>query len=378
MSRRTRPAEFRVRDGVSVAAIWWGASILSGGTVVASLLMGAGLGLAAGSALGLTLRSTQRAVIKTATAERVAVTTAAIGGTAALLSAVDQVELAWFWFVLAVAATWITTSISTSVDPLSAPSGLLIPSNMTWLGGRPTHRAAELGKRLFDIVAASLLLVAVAPVLIVVALAIRVSDGGPVFFRQRRVGRNGVDFAMLKFRSMVVDAEKRQADLLAMSERNGPLFKITNDPRTTRVGRVIRELSIDELPQLINIIRGDMSLVGPRPALPHEAAEFDRALRRRSLVQPGLTGLWQAEARADADFGRFRDLDLRYLAAASPRLDLAILAATATDVMVSALGVPLRRLGIDLAPIDGIDLRTVVDLTDSVSATRPRGHPARR
>ncbi len=356
-----------MRDGMGVATVWATASLLSGGSVGTAVLTGAGLGVASGSALGLSLRSTQRPVIKTATAERVAVTTAAITATGALLSAVGLLTLTWLWFAIAAGLTWITMSVSTAIDPISAPSGLLVPSNLTWFAANPTNRAAEFGKRVFDIVAASLILAAVTPLLVVVAIAIRSSDGGPVFFRQSRVGRNGVDFGMLKFRSMVIDAEARQAELLDLSERTGPLFKITNDPRTTRVGRFIRELSIDELPQLINIIRGDMSLVGPRPALPHEAADFDGALQRRSMVQPGLTGLWQAEARSEADFGRFRDLDLRYLATASPRLDLAILAATATEVMVSALGAPLRHLGIDLAPTDGIDLRTVVDLTGSVA-----------
>ncbi len=359
--------EFRVLDSMSVTAVWTTASLLSGGSMAAAVLTGTGLGVASGSALGLALRSTQRPVIKTATAERVAVTTAAIAASGGLLAAVGLLTLSWLWFAIAAGLTWVTMSISTAVEPISAPSGLLIPSNLTWFAPNRTNRAAEFGKRVFDIVAASLILAAVTPMFILVAIAIRFSDGGPVFFRQSRVGRNGVDFGMLKFRSMVVDAEARQAELLDLSERTGPLFKITNDPRTTRVGRIIRELSIDELPQLINIIRGDMSLVGPRPALPHEAADFDGALRRRSMVQPGLTGLWQAEARSDADFARFRDLDLRYLATASPRLDLAILAATATDVMVSTLGAPLRRLGVDLSPTDGIDLRTVVDLTGSAA-----------
>ena len=352
-----------MHDGVAVATIWATASIVNGTSLAAALAIGTGLGVTAAGALRIALRGTQRPVIKTATAERVAVTTAGLAGTAALLAAVDLMTLDRLGLAVAAAASWVVMSVSTAVVPIATPSAVLVPSNLTWLAAQPTSRTAELGKRLFDVVVASLILLAVLPVLVAVGLAIRLSDGGPVFFHQRRVGRNGSNFDMIKFRSMEVGAEARQADLIDLSERSGPLFKITNDPRTTRVGRIIRDLSIDELPQLINIIRGEMSLVGPRPAIPSEAADFDRALQRRSIVQPGLTGLWQAEARSDADFGRFRDLDLRYLATASPRLDLSILAATATEVLVSTIGVPLRGLGVELAPTDGIDLRTVVDLT---------------
>jgi lipopolysaccharide/colanic/teichoic acid biosynthesis glycosyltransferase len=151
------------------------------------------------------------------------------------------------------------------------------------------------------------------PLLVLAALAIKVTDPGPVFFKQVRVGKNGHLFTLYKFRTMVVDAEKRMAALARDNERNGPLFKMQGDPRVTKVGKLLRLSSIDEIPQLLNVLKGQMSLVGPRPALPKEVLEFDADLRRRELVKPGITGLWQVEARDSPSFDAYRRLDLFYV-----------------------------------------------------------------
>ena len=177
------------------------------------------------------------------------------------------------------------------------------------------------------------LLVLASPILTVAALAVRLQDGGPSIFRQVRVGRDGREFTLLKLRTMVPDADSRLVDLTTANQRaGGPLFKVTVDPRRTRVGAFLERTSIDELPQLINVLRGDMSVVGPRPALPHEVAEFDPEFQARHLVRPGITGLWQAEAREKPDFEVYRRLDLFYVENWSIGLDLAICFATVTSV----------------------------------------------
>lgn len=191
-------------------------------------------------------------------------------------------------------------------------------------------------KRATDIVVSSLLLVVAAPVLAVAAVIVKLTDGGPVLYAQERVGRDGQSIRIRKLRSMVVDAEARTAEVAAVNERGGPLFKATADPRVTRVGRVLRASSIDELPQLWSIIVGDMSLVGPRPALPAEVAEFDDEHRRRHEVRPGLTGLWQVEDRDHPDFERYRRHDVFYIENWSLSLDIAILLQTAAAVISRA------------------------------------------
>lgn len=206
------------------------------------------------------------------------------------------------------------------------------------------------GKRALDIAFSSLGLLLSAPVMVVVALAIKLEDGGPIFYRQERVGRNGVTFGLLKMRSMVSDAAKRLDELAALNERQGPLFKVTHDPRVTRVGRFIRPSSIDELPQLLNVLRGEMSLVGPRPALPAEFAQFDRDLVERALVMPGITGLWQVEARDNPSFRAYRRLDLFYVDNWSLGLDLAIMAATARMLVAKIAGIVLSPLCRRLRP----------------------------
>lgn len=190
-------------------------------------------------------------------------------------------------------------------------------------------------KRSVDFVGSLALLTLLAPVMAAVALAIKFEDGGPVLFRQVRVGRGGEVFNCLKFRSMVTDAEARLAALTALNEGAGPLFKMTNDPRITRIGRVIRRYSLDELPQLWNVLRGDMSLVGPRPALTRETAEYDDDTRRRLEVRPGLTGLWQVSGRSRLSWDDTVRLDLYYVDNWSMTQDLVILAKTAKAVVGS-------------------------------------------
>jgi len=170
-----------------------------------------------------------------------------------------------------------------------------------------------------------------------IALAIKFTDGGPVFFRQERVGRHGTLFPMVKFRSMVVDAEAKRGQLEAANERNGPLFKIDHDPRVTRIGRFLRATSFDELPQLFNVLRGEMAIVGPRPALASEVSQFDERLLDRLKVRPGMTGLWQVEARDNPHFGAYRRLDLFYVDNWSLNLDLVIVVATIDQLLARTL-----------------------------------------
>jgi exopolysaccharide biosynthesis polyprenyl glycosylphosphotransferase len=183
---------------------------------------------------------------------------------------------------------------------------------------------------------AALALLVLAPALLVIAGAVRLTSPGPALYRQERVGLNGESFTMLKFRSMVVDADRRLDDLRAENISDGLLFKIHNDPRVTSVGRLLRRLSLDELPQLVNVLRGTMSLVGPRPPLPGEVARYDTQVNRRLLVKPGLTGLWQVSGRSDLPWEEAVRLDLRYVENWSLALDLLILWKTARAVLTSS------------------------------------------
>jgi exopolysaccharide biosynthesis polyprenyl glycosylphosphotransferase len=180
-------------------------------------------------------------------------------------------------------------------------------------------------KGVFDKVAAASALILLAPLLLAVAIMIRAEDGGPAFFRQVRVGRDGRPFRLYKFRTMVVQAEQQKAALAAHNEGTGVLFKIRDDPRITKTGARLRRWSLDELPQLINVLFGQMSLVGPRPALPEEAAKYGDYVRRRLAVRPGMTGLWQIHGRSDLPWEEAVRLDLRYVENWSLALDLLIL-----------------------------------------------------
>jgi exopolysaccharide biosynthesis polyprenyl glycosylphosphotransferase len=183
-------------------------------------------------------------------------------------------------------------------------------------------------KRGFDLVVTSLLILFSSPLWLLVAIAIKLDSPGPVLFRQERVGRNGRRFTVFKFRSMVVGAEAEQEKLRDRNEASGPLFKIRDDPRRTRVGRFIRRTSIDELPQFLNVMRGEMSLVGPRPPVPREVEQYQEWHRRRLEIQPGITGLWQVSGRSDVSFDEMVMLDIYYGENWSLGLDLRILLRT--------------------------------------------------
>jgi exopolysaccharide biosynthesis polyprenyl glycosylphosphotransferase len=179
-----------------------------------------------------------------------------------------------------------------------------------------------------------IMLVLLSPLMLATALAIKLTSPGPVFFKQERMGMNKRRFKLLKFRSMVVDAEARKKDLMALNEQTGPVFKITNDPRVTRVGRFIRKTSIDELPQLINVLKGEMSLVGPRPPLPSEVDQYDWIYRRRLSIKPGITCLWQVSGRNNIPFERWMELDREYIDNWTIWLDIKILFMTIPVVLL--------------------------------------------
>lgn len=190
-------------------------------------------------------------------------------------------------------------------------------------------------KRILDIVVSFLGLVVLLPLFGVIALLVKLEDGGPVFFKQRRVGKHGREFWMWKFRSMVPNAEALREKLEAQNQmRSGVLFKMKNDPRVTRVGRVLRKYSLDELPQLWNVFVGEMSLVGPRPPLPSEVAKYSAEDRQRLLVTPGITCLWQVSGRSDIDFSGQVRLDIEYIRSRSLWTDLKLLLATIPAVLL--------------------------------------------
>jgi exopolysaccharide biosynthesis polyprenyl glycosylphosphotransferase len=197
--------------------------------------------------------------------------------------------------------------------------------------------AAYYVKRALDILVSLAALVLFAPIALVIAIAITADDGGPVFFRQARVGRDGREFAMLKFRTMRVDAEAELAALLAHNEGSGPLFKLRRDPRVTRVGRILRSFSLDEVPQFWNVLRGDMSVVGPRPPLPSEVIAYDGTVSRRLYIKPGITGPWQVGGRSDLSWEESVRLDLRYVENWTVMTDLVLMWRTA-KVMVTTEG----------------------------------------
>jgi len=192
----------------------------------------------------------------------------------------------------------------------------------------PDHAAALVLKRLVDIAGAVFGLVVLSPVLAAIAIWVRMVDGGPVLFRQERVGLNLRPFPVVKFRTMAIDAEERLEELRDQNVLKGHAFKLDDDPRLTRTGRILRRTSLDELPQLWNVLVGQMSLVGPRPPLPAEVAGYDIWHRRRLSMKPGITGLWQVEARSDPEFDRWVALDLSYIDRWSLLLDLKIIVRT--------------------------------------------------
>ena len=188
-------------------------------------------------------------------------------------------------------------------------------------------------KRPLDLFLVTAGLAVIWPLLLVIALAVRCSGPGPVFFVQTRIGLNGQPFGMIKFRSMHADAEARRAALLAQSDRKGICFKSRNDPRITRVGRILRRLSLDELPQIFNVLRGEMSLVGPRPALPEEVRAYPAHAMERLSALPGITGVWQVSGRAEVGFDEMVKMDIAYARDGRLSRDLAILLRTVRAVI---------------------------------------------
>jgi exopolysaccharide biosynthesis polyprenyl glycosylphosphotransferase len=197
----------------------------------------------------------------------------------------------------------------------------------------PTDPFALLGKRAVDLALSSILLVAASPLLLAAAVAIRLGSRGPVLFRQLRCGLNGRQFTLFKFRTMDDGAHERLDEVAHLNEMNGPVFKSACDPRITPVGRWLRRWSIDELPQLFNVLAGQMSLVGPRPPIPAEVLRYERWQRRRLSMKPGITCLWQVSGRNDLDFDRWMELDLEYIDNWTPMLDFKILARTIPAVL---------------------------------------------
>jgi len=192
-----------------------------------------------------------------------------------------------------------------------------------------SKRAYLIAKRSIDIIGAAVGIFVLLPVFIGVSIIIKLEDpNGPIFFHQKRVGKHGVPFRMYKFRSMVSNAEELLEDLLSQNEIEGAMFKMKHDPRVTRIGRFIRKTSIDELPQLVNVLMGDMSLVGPRPPLPREVAEYTAYDKRRLTVVPGCTGLWQVSGRSKLTFYQMVELDLQYIKERSVWMDFKIMLRT--------------------------------------------------
>ncbi|MCC8161138.1 MAG: sugar transferase [Oscillospiraceae bacterium] len=190
----------------------------------------------------------------------------------------------------------------------------------------------EFVKRVFDVVYSVLALVVLSPVFLVTAIAVK-SDGGPAIYSQTRVGKNNVHFKIYKFRSMCVNAETLQEELMKYNEADGPVFKIKEDPRITRVGKFIRKYSIDELPQLVNILRGDMSVVGPRPPLVREVEQYDAYQMQRLLVKPGLTCFWQAYGRSALSFENWIYMDMKYIKHRGMMLDIFLIVKTVFSVI---------------------------------------------
>lgn len=221
------------------------------------------------------------------------------------------------------------------VDGARAELGDLDGLPMLSFSSAPTDEVALLFKRAFDVLSSAAALLLFSPVLLVTALAVKLESPGPVFFRQVRVGKNGRPFRMFKFRSMRADAEERLESLRARNEASGPVFKMRNDPRVTRVGAFIRRHSIDELPQFLNVLSGEMSVVGPRPPVPAEVRQYERWQRRRLSVKPGITCTWQVSGRSDITFDRWMELDLAYIDSWSLWRDVQICFQTIPAVLTS-------------------------------------------
>jgi exopolysaccharide biosynthesis polyprenyl glycosylphosphotransferase len=223
--------------------------------------------------------------------------------------------------------------------------GLAWNRTIEYIGQFPTiplHRGhvPEIGlvlKRVIDILVSAMALAGLLPLLVAVAIAVKLDSGGPIFYSAERIGKKGRVFRCTKFRTMTRDADHRRAEVMHMNERDGVLFKIANDPRITKVGRFLRKYSLDELPQFYNVLRGDMSVVGPRPPLASEVQEYKLSYLRRLDVTPGITGLWQVQARQDPSFDNYISLDMAYIESWNLWLDL--------KIMVRTIGVVIQGTG---------------------------------
>ncbi|HTZ07856.1 MAG TPA: sugar transferase, partial [Acidimicrobiales bacterium] len=295
------------------------------------------VGTAAPDPLGCTLARVEDVAELPALARRTGASGVLIAGNATTVDGCNVVELA--------IGSGLHVQVWPGLGALSHRRVRLAPvarMPVLYVEPNPVARWQLVTKRVIDVVVAVALLPVVAPVLLVAALWIKLEDGGPIFHHHEVIGRFGAPMTVLKLRTMVPNAAEMLVDIAGLNERTGgPLFKATHDPRVTRVGRVLRATSIDELPQLFNVLAGSMSLIGPRFALPNEEAQFDEEHRRRHGMRPGITGLWQSEARDNPSFSAYRRLDLFYVDNWTLALDLAIAANTAHAVATRAL----RALG---------------------------------
>src|SRR5207244_2295562 len=198
----------------------------------------------------------------------------------------------------------------------------------------PSNETQLAAKRLLDVGVSLLLLTLATPIIVLAAIAIKLTSPGSVLFKQERIGLNGRIFTLYKFRTMTENASQRREEVNHLNQMTGPVFKAAADPRVTTVGRILRKFSLDELPQLWNVLRGDMSLVGPRPPIPEEVRSYHRWQRRRLSMKPGLTCLWQVNGRNNVDFDRWMQMDLQYIDNWSPSLDLKILLRTIPAVLL--------------------------------------------
>ncbi|WP_414860124.1 sugar transferase [Priestia megaterium] len=215
------------------------------------------------------------------------------------------------------------------VNPIRVQSQVVVNDTVTYL----------FLKRTMDIVGAFIGLLMLLFVFLIVAILIKLEDPkGPIFFSQKRIGKNQKEFKMYKFRSMVTDAEVKLQELLDQNETTGAMFKMKNDPRVTKIGKFIRKTSIDELPQLFNVLKGDMSLVGPRPPLPREVEEYTLYDKQRLLVQPGCTGIWQVSGRSNIGFKEMVELDLYYIQTRNCKVDIKLILKTVKIIILPNKG----------------------------------------
>lgn len=230
-------------------------------------------------------------------------------------------------------STFSLPSTSSTIIAEEAGSNPVSNSNDSAVYYDPIQFPLSALKRTIDILIALIASIVLAPVMLIIAILIRLNSKGPAIFKSLRAGKKGKPFVCYKFRSMVIDADEIKRNLLHLNYRSGATFKISNDPRTTRIGRFIRKYSLDELPQIWNVLLNDMSIVGPRPHPLDDVSRYPATAQQRHCVKPGLTGLWQIEARRDPSFERNISLDLRYINEWSLGLDLKIIASTFTEVV---------------------------------------------